>query len=66
MRGSFYPSFGDSRCKGLFVEPYYQPEPAAQYQELLNAYSAASRAFRAAETDLQRKRAAEQLDDFPQ
>ena len=43
-----------------------QPEPAAQYQELLGAYSMTSRAFRAAETDLQRKQAVDQLDEFPQ
>ena len=43
-----------------------QPEPSAQYQELLKAYSTASRAFRAAETDLQRKQAVEQFDEYPQ
>ena len=42
-----------------------QPEPTAQYQGLLAAYSTTSRAFRAAETDLQRQQAVEQLDEFP-
>lgn len=43
-----------------------QPNPAAEYQVLLTEYSTASGAFRAAQTDLQRKQAVEQLDEFPQ
>jgi hypothetical protein len=43
-----------------------QPEPAAQYQELLKAYSTAAGSFRAATTDVERKQAVERTAEFPQ